>query len=417
MLKRFRNEKGTWFILCEAPFGPFRQNKPGPFFVKLPLGQVDPSAKGYPCAPAPIPAHSVQTPKPPPFLPPFTLPSYTLFPCRKHGMVNSEVRKAAILLMSLPPEQAAQLLGKLAPKQVEAVSIEIAKTQGVSGDEQAQVIQEFAGANPNALVGSMGGLEVARRLVEQALGKSAGATLDNVRQSIEALPFAFLQKVDSQNLLTYLIDEHPQTIALVLCHLPPSQAADIIHGLPTERQLSVIRRVATMSQTSPEIIHEVEKGLENRMAAVMSQSFENAGGVGSVAEILNVIERATERSLLENLAQEDPDLVEEIRRLMFVFEDISKLADRDIQTLLKNVESAQWAMALKGASEELKTKVLDNMSKRAADLLREEMDYLGPVRVSDVESMQQQIVDVVRRLEDVGEISTHAEEEEEQFIQ
>jgi len=331
-------------------------------------------------------------------------------------MPNPEVRKAAILLMSLPPEHAAQLLTKLSPKQIEAVSIEIAKTQGVSGDEQTQVIQEFAGANPNALAGSVGGLEVARRLVEQALGKSAGATLDNVRQQIEALPFGFLQKVDSQNLLTYLIDEHPQTIALVLCHLPPSQAADIIHGLPAERQLSVIRRVATMGQTSPEVIHELEKGLENRMSAVMSQSFENAGGVGSVAEILNVSDRATERNLLENLAQEDPDLVEEIRRLMFVFEDISKLADRDIQTLLKNVESAQWALALKGASEELKAKILNNMSKRAADLLREEMDYLGPVRVSEVESMQQQIVDVVRRLEDAGEISTHTEDEEERFI-
>lgn len=332
-------------------------------------------------------------------------------------MANTDVRKAAILLMSLPSEQAAQLLSKLEPKLVEAVSIEIAKTRGISGDEQTQVIQEFAGANPHAMMGSVGGLEVARKLVEQALGKNANTTLDNVRQSIEALPFGFLQKVDSQNLLTFIIDEHPQTIALVLCHLPPSQGAEVLSGLPTERQLSVIRRVATMGQTSPEIIHEVEKGLENRMAAVMSQSFENAGGVGSVAEILNVTDRATERSLLENLAQEDPDLVEEIRRLMFVFEDISKLTDRDIQTLLKNVESSQWATALKGSSEELKTKVLNNMSKRAADLLREEMDYLGPVRLSDVEQTQQQIVDVVRRLEDAGELNTHAEEEEEQFIQ
>jgi flagellar motor switch protein FliG len=172
-----------------------------------------------------------------------------------------------------------------------------------------------------------------------------------------------------------------------------------------------------MSQTSPEIIREVEKGLENRMASVMSQQLENAGGVPAVAEILNVIDRATERSLLENLAQEDPDLVEEIRRLMFVFEDLMKLGDRDIQTLLKNVESSQWAIALKGASEELKEKILKNMSKRAADLLREEMEYLGPVRLSVVEQAQQQIVDVVRRLEDAGEISTHADEEEERFIQ
>ena len=153
------------------------------------------------------------------------------------------------------------------------------------------------------------------------------------------------------------------------------------------------------------------------MSSVMSQQFENAGGVASVAEILNVIDRATERSLLENLAQEDPDLVEEIRRLMFVFEDIAKLGNRDIQTLLKNVESSQWAMALKGASDELKDKILGNMSKRAADLLREEMEYLGPVRLSNVEQTQQQIVDIVRRLEDAGEITTHSEEQEEQFIQ
>ena len=332
-------------------------------------------------------------------------------------MATTDIRKAAILLMSLPEEQAAQTLSKLNPKEVEAVSIEIAKLGVVSGDEQETVIQDFANANPTALAASTGGLEVAKSLVEQALGKGAGATLDNVRQSIEALPFGFLQKVDSQNLLTFIIDEHPQTIALILSHVPPAQAADIISGLPADRQLAVIRRVANMGQTSPEIIQEVEKGLEHRMASVMSQQFENAGGVSSVAGMLNVIDRATERSLLENLSQEDPDLVEEIRRLMFVFEDIAKLADRDIQTLLKNVESSQWAMALKGASEELKDKILNNMSKRASELLNEEMEYLGPVRLSSVEQMQQQIVDVIRRLEDTSEITTHAEEEEEQFIQ
>ncbi len=319
--------------------------------------------------------------------------------------------------MSLPPEQAGKLIGKLDPRQIEAVSIEIAKLDAVSGDEQEQVIQEFAHANPAALVGGAGGLELARSLVEQALGKAGAGTIESVRQSIEALPFGFLQKIDSQNLLTFIIDEHPQTIALILCHVAPSQAADILSGLPAERQLSVIRRIATMGQTSPEIIHEVEKGLENRMSSVMSQQFENAGGVGSVAEILNVVDRATERSLLENLAQEDPDLVEEIRRLMFVFEDIGKLTDRDIQTVLKNVESSQWAMALKGASEDLKEKILRNMSKRAATLLVEEMEYLGPVRASNVEQVQQQIVDIIRRLEDMGEITVHSDEDEERFIQ
>jgi flagellar motor switch protein FliG len=332
-------------------------------------------------------------------------------------MALSEIRKAAILLMSLPEDLAAQLLARLEPKQVEAVSIEIARITNVSGEEQESVIQEFANANPNALTGRSGGLDLAKALVTQALGKGASATLETVRQSIEALPFGFLQKVDSQNLLTFIIDEHPQTIALVLCHIPPAQAASIIAGLPPDRQLSVVRRIATMGQTSPEIIKEVEKGLENRMSSVMSQQFENAGGVESVAEILNVIDRTTERNILENLAQEAPDLVEEIRRLMFVFEDITKLSDRDIQTLLKNVESSQWAMALKGASEELKEKIFKNMSKRAADLLREEMEYLGAVRLSNVEQTQQQIVDIVRRLEDAGEITTHSNEEEEQFVE
>ena len=333
------------------------------------------------------------------------------------SMPVTKMRKAAVLLTSLPLEQAAQLLTKLSPTEVESVSIEIARLGSISGEEQEDAIQDFAAANPNALTGGMGGLEVARALVERALGRSAGSTLENVRQSIESLPFGFLQKVDSQNLLTFVVDEHPQTIALILSHVPPSQAADIIAGLPAERQLSVIRRIAIMGQTSPEMIKEVEKGLENRMASVMSQQFENAGGVSSVAEILNVTDRATERSLLENLAQEDPDLVEEIRRLMFVFEDIAKFPDRDIQSVLKNVESSQWALALKGASEDLKEKVLRNMSKRASAMLVEEMEYLGPVRLSNVEQTQQQIVDIIRRLEDSGEITIQSNEDEERFIQ
>ncbi|MGA2254266.1 MAG: flagellar motor switch protein FliG, partial [Thermoguttaceae bacterium] len=193
--------------------------------------------------------------------------------------MSQDVRKAAILLMSLPDDQAAQLMSKLDAKQVEAVSIEIAKLGSVTGDEQEATIQEFAGANPSSMAVRAGGLELAKQLVEKALGKSAGVTLDNVRQSIEALPFGFLQKVDNQNLLTFIMDEHPQTIALILSHLQPQQAAEIIKGLPPERQLSVIRRVATMGQTSPEIIKEVERGLEHRMSSVVSQQFENAGGV------------------------------------------------------------------------------------------------------------------------------------------
>lgn len=331
-------------------------------------------------------------------------------------MPGNDMRKAAVLLMSLPEEEAAKLLGKLTPKQVELVTIEIAKIGAVTGEEQEAAIKEFADINPNSVSGGMGGFDLAKNLVERALGKNATGTMENVRQQIEAMPFGFLQKVDSQHLLTFIMDEHPQTIALILSHLPPAKGAEIISGLPSDRQLAVIRRVAHMGQTNPEIIHEVEKGLEIRMSSVMSQQFETAGGVESVAEILNVTDRATERGLLENLAQEDPDLVEEIRRLMFVFEDICKFASKDIQTVLKNVESSQWAMALKTASEELKQKILGNMSTRAAEMLREEMDYLGPVKRSAVEQVQQQIVDVVRRLEDSGEITVAAGDEVEELV-
>ena len=332
-------------------------------------------------------------------------------------MANPGIRKAAVLLMSLPEQHASVLLGQLDAKQIESVSIEIARSRGVSGDEQEAVIRDFANANPNALTSRSGGLEVAKTLVEQALGKKASTTLENVRQSIEALPFGFLQKADSQNLLTFLIDEHPQTIALILSHLSPQQAAEVISGLPVERQLSVVRRVATMDQTSPDIIRDVEKGLERRMAALTNQQYDILDGVQAVAEILNVIDRSTERNLLENLSQEDPDLVDDIRRLMFVFDDIAKLSDRDIQSLLKNVEASQWATALKGASEDLREKILSNMSKRASELLLEEMEYLGAVKVSNVEQMQQTIVDIVRTLEDSGEITVGAGEEEEQYVE
>ncbi|MDP6448067.1 MAG: flagellar motor switch protein FliG [Pirellulaceae bacterium] len=335
----------------------------------------------------------------------------------REGESVTDIRKAAILLMSLPEDIAGDVLGKLESRQVEAVSIELAQLGRLNGSEQEQVILEFADQNPNSLGGGAGNLEIAQALVRKALGKKASNTIDNLRQTIEGLPFGFLKQVDPQNLMTFVNDEHPQTIALILSHLPPAFGAEIIGGLTPERQLDVIRRIATMEQTSPEVIQQVEEGLERRMVSVMSQSFENAGGVSDVAEILNVTDRSTERALLENLSHEEPELVDEIRRLMFVFEDISKLTDKDVQSVLKNVESAQWAMALKGASEELKERILGNMSQRAAQMLNEEMEFLGAVRLADVEGVQQQIVDVVRRLEDSGDITTGGAQEDEAFVE
>lgn len=317
----------------------------------------------------------------------------------------SNLRKAAIVMLSLPSDEAAQIMGKLDPRQVESLSIEIAKLGRFTSQDQEDAILAFADANPLALGGSMGGLDAAEALLERALGEDAKSTVASLRQSLESLPFAFLKHVDPQNLLTFINDEHPQTIALILSHLAPAYGAQVIAGLTTERQIAVISRIANMGQTSPEIIEQVESGLEKRMAAVVSQSFAAAGGIPSVAQILNVCDRQTERTLLENLSQDDPELVEEIRRLMFVFEDINKLGDKDIQTILKNVETSQWAMALKGVSPELRAKILSNMSHRAGAMLSEEMEYLGPVRLSEVEAVQTQIVDIVRRLEETGEIT------------
>ena len=328
----------------------------------------------------------------------------------------TDIHKAAVLLMSLPEEEASSLLGKLESKQVEQVSIEIARTKLISADEQESVIQEFAQTSPSG-GGSGGGLEVAKALIQRALGSNANAALNSVRQSIEAMPFGFLRNVDSQNIVTYLIDEHPQTIALIMSHLPPNSRAEILAGLPDDRRLAVVRRIAAMGRTNPEIIREVEKGLEGRMSSVVSQSFGHAGGVSAVAQMLNVSDRATERSILDNLSQEDPELVDQIRRLMFVFEDISKFTDKDMQVVLKNVETTQWALALKGASEELKQKVLGNLSERAGQMLREEMEYLGAVKRSAVEARQQEIVDVIRKLEDGGEIEINTSGEVEELVQ
>ncbi|QDU91763.1 Flagellar motor switch protein FliG [Pirellulimonas nuda] len=328
----------------------------------------------------------------------------------------SDIHKAAVLLMSLPEEQAADLMSRLDPKQVEQVSIEIARTTRVTGDEQDMAIREFAESNP-AASGAGGSLDLAKNLVKKALGTGATGALENIRQSIEALPFGFLRHVDSQNILTYILDEHPQTIALILSHLPAAFGAEILAGLPAERQLAVVRRMATMGQTNPEIIREVERGLEGRMASVVNQSYQVAGGVESVAAVLNVSDRGVERAILDNLTSEDPELVEEIRRLMFVFDDIAKFSAKDIQTLMKHVETAQWAMALKGASPEIKEKVLGNLSQRAGETLKEEMEYLGAVKLSAVEEMQQQIVDKARELEDSGEIEIKNNDEQEQLVQ
>ena len=326
------------------------------------------------------------------------------------------IRKAAVLLMTLEEEDAAALLAKLPPKHVEAVTLAIARLEEIPGDVQEEIIQEFFGGAPSSLGHATGGVERAKLLVRKALGKDATDMLSVLQQTMESLPFGFLQKVDHQNILSFIMDEHPQTIAVVICHVPATTGAGILNGLPQQKQLAVIRRIAQMGQTSPEAIADIERALEYRMSMVMHQSFQKSGGVPAVAEILNVTDRATERIVLENLAKDNPELVDEIRRLMFVFEDIQKLADKDIQTLLKNVETAQWAMALKGASKTLQEKVMKNMSSRAAETLREEMEFLGKVKLTDVEAVQQKVVDTVRGLEESGQLQRPGTDGEVEFV-
>ena len=323
------------------------------------------------------------------------------------------LRRSAIVLLSLEKPLAAEVLAQLRKEEVEALTMEIAKLDDVTQEEQDGALEEFYNQGIARVHIERGGMEYAHDLLEQSLGKEkATAILDNVKQSLSSVPFGFLHKAGPENLLTFVVEEHPQTIALILSHLPAALAAQVLSGLPSNKQLEVVRRVAMMEQTSPEVVHDVEKSLESRMTSTFNQQLEKAGGVSSVAQMLNVTDRMTNKSILESLEQESPELVEQIRRLMFVFDDLLKLDDKSIQALLKEVDNAQWALALKGASEELKSKILGNLSQRAASMLQEEMQYLGPVRVSDVEAAQQQIVDTVRRLEDAGEIVVNAGEGE-----
>ena len=220
--------------------------------------------------------------------------------------------KAAVLLMALEEDDAAILLGKLPPKQVELVSLAIAQLDNISGQIQEEIITEFFGGEPSSLGHSSGGLDRAKSLVKKALGKDAADMLSILQQTLESLPFGFLQKADPQNILSFIMDEHPQTIAVVICHVPAATGAGILNGLPQQKQLSVIKRIASMQQTNPEAIKEIECALEVRMSLVMSQSFRKAGGVPAVAEILNVTDRATERLVLESLGKDNPELVEEI---------------------------------------------------------------------------------------------------------
>ncbi len=326
-------------------------------------------------------------------------------------------RKAAVLLVSVEEDLAALIMSKLEKEQIEVITREIAQLKTIGQKERDAVVEEFYHVALARGILDSGGPGAARSLLEKTFSKEQAETMmQSVEKSMQATPFAFLQRAESTNLLTFIQGEHPQTIALILAHLPASQAAEILSGLPSKTQIEVVRRVANMEQTSPEVIDQVEKALESRLSAIVSQKFEKAGGIDSVAEMLNLTDRATEKGIMETLDEDDPELVEQIRRLMFVFEDIILVNDKGIQSVLKEIENETLSLALKTASEELKEKIFGNMSERAVTLIKEDMEYMGPVRVADVEAAQQKIVDVVRRLEDTGEIIISGRGGEEELV-
>jgi flagellar motor switch protein FliG len=317
----------------------------------------------------------------------------------------SGLRKAAVLLVALRQDTAAKIMKNMDRERVEELSREIAAIDAIAPEVREHVIREFYNLVLARQYADAGGMAWARALLQKTLPPDeARRVVAIIEHQVHEQPFSFLQKTEKENLVTFLQEEHPQTIALVLSHVPSGMATDILSALPTERQIEVVSRIANMDQTSPDVIKEVERGLEKRLAGLVSERFERVGGIAAVAEILNMAGRSTEKAILEGLEQDNPQLVEQIRRLMFVFEDIIRVNDKGIQAVLKEVENEELALALKTASEDLKNKVFNNMSERAAQLIKEEMEFMGPVRISDVEAAQQRIVDVVRRLEDAGEV-------------
>ncbi len=317
----------------------------------------------------------------------------------------SGTKKAAILLLALDHAAAATILKQMDSKSIEEITREMATMGNIPEPVRDAVLEEFYGLALAQNWAREGGMDHARMLLKESLDpREADRILDLISTQFRTSPFSFLQKAETQNLLTFIQEEHPQTIALIVSHLSFNKASEILAGLPAPKQIEVVKRVANMEQTNPEVISEVEQGLEARLSNMLNQSFEKIGGIETVAEMLNLVDRTTEKSILEGIEAEDPDLVEQIRRLMFVFEDILLVNDKGIQAMLKEIDNDELAIALKTASDVLKQKVFTNMSERAGQLIQEEMEFMGPVRVSDVEAAQQRIVDVVRRLEDAGEI-------------
>ncbi|MCX8130325.1 MAG: flagellar motor switch protein FliG [Clostridia bacterium] len=313
--------------------------------------------------------------------------------------------KAAMLLISLGPEKSAEIFKHLKEEEIEQLTLEIANIRTVTPEEKEKVLDEFYQICLAQEYIAEGGIGYAKDILEKALGtQKALDVINKLTVSLQVRPFDFIRKTDPSQLLNFIQNEHPQTIALILAYLKPQQASTVLSALPQDKQADVARRIATMDRTSPEVIKEVERVLEKKLSSLVTEDYTAAGGVQAIVDILNSVDRGTEKYIMETLEIEDTDLAEEIKKRMFVFEDILSLDNRSIQRFLRDVENHQLAIALKGSTEEVQKLIFSNMSKRLAEMIKEDMDFLGPVRLKDVEEAQQKIVNVIRKLEDAGEI-------------
>ena len=317
----------------------------------------------------------------------------------------SGVQKAAVLLIALGPEKSSMIFKHLKEEEIEELTLEIANTRSITPQLKDDVINEFYEVCLAQQYIAEGGIGYAKELLEKALGsEKAMDVIGKLTASLQVKPFEFVRKADASQILNFIQDEHPQTIALILSYLSPMQSAVIIGALPPDRQADVAKRVAVMDRTSPDVIKEVERVLETKLSSLVNQDYTVVGGVDAVVEILNAVDRGTEKHIMETLEIEDPELADEIRKKMFVFEDILLLDDRAIQRVLRDVDNNDLAIALKGSNEQVQAVIFNNLSKRLAAMIKEDMEFMGPVRMKDVEEAQQKIVNIIRKLEDSAEI-------------
>jgi len=314
-------------------------------------------------------------------------------------------QKAAIFLITLGPEVAAEIFKHLREDEIETLTFEMAKLDKITPEDKEAVLLEFNELMMAQEFITTGGIDYAREVLEKALGTQKAIDIINrLTSSLQTRPFDFIRRQDPQHLLNFIQNEHPQTIALILCYMDPNKASQILSSLPHNIQADVAKRVALMERVSPDILREVERVLERKLSALSSEDYTSAGGIDAIVEILNNVDRATEKTIIEALEDDDPELAEEIKKRMFVFEDIVLLEDRAIQRVLREVDNQDLARALKQVDPDVQEKIFKNMSKRAATLLKEDMEYMGPIRLKDVEEAQQKIVNIIRKLEEQGEI-------------